>query len=731
MTDFPSSSDTGSAQTDPVSSILKALGGHPVLLPFDPRVKGPRWDGWASLTWEHTQDPDRPLVWTKDNKDRKEGDPERIVWRESTYGRELDRVRREGGNLGVLLGSASRCKIALTGVVYVLCSIDIDSDEALAAFLELNPRLSRTLRTHGRRGGNLWLWVEREGYHAATKKIFHAAADGTPDKERAWGEWRADGGQTVIYGIHPEGMRYERVGEALSPLTIAFSEIRWPNDLSLPWRLTPAEQLEADHGKPWKKTEKGEFKLNQPYFCAKYAQEHHTLYEPDEGRFYQYDRKRGLWVKTTPDVITWDLALDFKKMADEAKEPGLLFTRSNSMLEQLTDLLKGTVQKRHAFQREAGLIHLRNCMLDLRGGDLKQHDFSPLFYSRNQIPVDFDPAAECPRFLNDLVGSALSEDDADLLQRWAGALLLGPNIMQRFMLFYGTAGGGKSTLALLFRKMVGEDNCTQMRTKHLEERFEMSFYVGKQMLISPDVDGDFLQQEGAHVIKALVGGDPLSAERKQGGEAFQIIGDFHVLITCNSRLLINLQGDADAYRRRMIPLLWNKPKPKKRDTELLNYLMREEASGILNWMIAGAIRTLEEKKTHGDFRLSAEQEERIDSLLAESDSVRHFVQHGVVEAEGGDVTGNELVEAYTAYCEAKGWRAVSLKRAGTAIADAVSEFYHLSPRGDIKRTAFGEDKPKQQRGYKGIRALEIKLPGAAEAAAAAAPGGSADVDATY
>jgi putative DNA primase/helicase len=731
VTDTPIPSDTGSAGSDPVSAILNALGGRPVLLPFDPRVKGPRWDGWASLTWEQTQDPDRPLVWTKDNKERKEGEPERLVWRESTYGRELERVCREGGNLGVLLGRASQSKVALTGVVYVLCSIDIDSDEAMSAFLEINPRLARTLRTRGRRGGNLWLWVEAEGYHAATKKLFHAAADGSPDKERPWGEWRADGGQTVIYGIHPDGMRYERVSEARTPLSLAFGEIRWPEGLSLPWRLTPAEQLEADHGRPWEKTEKGEIKLNQPYFCAKYAQEHHTLYEPDEGRFYQYDAKRGLWIKTSPDAITWSIALDFKKFADEAKEKKLLVIRTNALLEQLTDMLKGTVEKRHAFQREAGLIHLRNCMLDLRDGTLKQHDFSPLFYSRNQIPVDFDPAAECPRFLDDLVGSALSEEDADLLQRWAGSLLLGPNIMQRFMLFYGTAGGGKSTLASLIRRMIGEDNCTQMRTKHLEERFEMSFYVGKQMLIAPDVSGDFLQQSGAHVIKALVGGDPLSAERKQGGEPFQIIGDFHVLITCNSRLLIDLQGDADAYRRRMCALLWAKPKPKKRDPDLLNHIFRSESSGILNWMLAGAIRTLEEKRSHGDFVISDEQRDRVDSLLAESDSVRHFIQHGVVEDPGRDVTGTELIEAYAAYCESKGWRTVSLKRAGAAISDAIQEFYHLGPRGDIKRVPFGEEKPKQQRGYKGLRVLEISLPGAAETAAAAAPGGSGDADTAY
>jgi P4 family phage/plasmid primase-like protien len=719
VTDSPLSSDTGSTP-DPVSSILKALGGRPVLLPIPVRHKGPFFDGWQTLTWADTENPDHPLTWSKENDAGG-----RDVFRTGTYGGELARVRHEGGNVGVLLGAASRSVVALTGVRYVLVSIDIDSDEGMEAFLALNPGLGRTLRTRGRRGGNLWLWVQEDGYHAATRKIFHAAADGTPDKKAPWGEWRADGGQTVIYGIHPDGMRYERVGEARSPLTISFGEIRWPEGLVLPWRLSPAEQLEADHGKPYKVTEKGEVKLNQPYFCAKYAQEHHTLYEPDEGRFYQYDAKRGLWVKVSKDHIVWDLAKDFKKMADEAKLPQLLLLRTDGMLRQLVNMLQGTVEKRSAFRREAGLIHLRNCMLDLRDGDMKVHNFSPHFYSRNQIPVDFSPEATCPRFQNDLIASALSEQDADLLQRWAGALLLGPNIMQRFMLFYGTAGGGKSTLAALIRRMVGEENCTQMRTKHLEERFEMSFYVGKQMLIAPDVNGDFLQEDGAHVIKALVGGDPLSAERKQGGEPFQITGDFHVLITCNSRLLINLQGDADAYRRRMIPLLWERPKPKKRDPDLLNHLFASESSGILNWMLAGAERVLEEKKTAGDFILAPVHQERIDSLLAESDSVRHFIQHGVAEAPGSDVTGNELLEAYTAYCESKGWRAVSLKRAGTAVADAVSEFYHLSPRGDIKRTALGEDKPKQQRGYKGLRIVPLATPGAAESQTV---GAATDVD---
>lgn len=706
MSDIPFTPGTGdSPATDPVLSILETLGGKPVLIPIWLGQKGPKFEDWQKLTWETTGDLLLPLVWSTTI----EGDSERRTYKTSTYGEEMDRVRRQGGNLGVLLGAPSRC--TLDGKDHVLCSIDIDSDEAVEPFLALNPWMRATLHTRGRRGGNFWLWIHAEGHPGKLKKFKHV----DPAAKGDWGEFRADGGQTVIYGQHPEGMRYAIQNPGACPLTCAFSAIVWPEEIVVPWRKTAEElaneaslKLAADYGPPWFEGEKGGIVLNPPYFVAKYAGEHRTLYEPDEGAFYQYEAARGLWVKTTEDAIRWDMGKDFKAMADEAKKPELITVRTNSFLKNLADQLRGATEKRNAFQRVPGLVHLANGVLDLTVSPPVVRAFSPDFYSRNQIPVALDEAAQCPRFLQELIASAMSAEDADLLQRWAGSLLLGPNIMQRFALFYGTAGGGKSTLVGLLRKMIGEASCTQLRTKHLEERFEMFFYVGKQLLIAPDVKGDFLQEDGAHVIKALVGNDPLSAERKQGGEAIQIMGNFHIAITCNSRLLIKLDGDADAFRRRMLPFLYSRPKPEKPDPDFLDHLFQSEGSGILNWMIAGAVRALEEKKAIGGFALAAVHTDRIDSLLAESDSVRHFVGHAIERAEGETITVHELGEAYTKYCDVKGWRAETYKRAQTLIVDLMSEVWRMTPRNDVKRASGDEGKQKDQRGYKGLRLIKAE-----------------------
>ncbi len=150
-----------------------------VLLPIAERQKRPEISGWQKLTFADTQDP--------------------------KYQQEL----REATNTGVLLGQASGN----------LCAIDADDDSYLIDFLELNSHLAR-FATQGKRGGQVWFYVDGV-YPHGVKKL--KTNDG-----KAWGEFRADGGQSVIRGIHPDGMHYRWLGMD-SPATIKFDRHRaWP-----------------------------------------------------------------------------------------------------------------------------------------------------------------------------------------------------------------------------------------------------------------------------------------------------------------------------------------------------------------------------------------------------------------------------------------------------------------------------------------------------------------------
>lgn len=114
-----------------------------------------------------------------------------------------------GHNFGVSLGTAS------AGLV----SVDFDTDEALAAFLAVNPDLADTLRTRGRRGGNLWFRVL--GTVPKSSKLNDAS-------RVAVGEWRADGNQTIIHGIHPDTKQPYEMVRRVAPMVLSIASIQWP-----------------------------------------------------------------------------------------------------------------------------------------------------------------------------------------------------------------------------------------------------------------------------------------------------------------------------------------------------------------------------------------------------------------------------------------------------------------------------------------------------------------------
>ncbi len=178
---------SGSIPPAEVVEHLRTLLGHDVvLLRCDKGEKGPRWRGWQNVRIN--------------------------LMHNECYLRELGNDQ----NVAVLLGSASGG----------LCTVDIDADEAIEPFLALNPQLAQTLRSRARRGCNLWLRIEGSFPGSAALK----RQDGSD-----WGEWRAERSCTMIHGIHPAGMHYERSPE-VPPITIGFDQIAWPEDLVLPWK---------------------------------------------------------------------------------------------------------------------------------------------------------------------------------------------------------------------------------------------------------------------------------------------------------------------------------------------------------------------------------------------------------------------------------------------------------------------------------------------------------------
>jgi len=578
-----------------------------------------------------------------------------------------------------------------------LCALDFDRDEDLAAFLAVNPTLAETTRSRGSRGGMLWLRIADEFPASCTTAHF---------------EWRANGRLSTICGRHPNGMDYTLLVDA-PPVTVPFADVQWPAGWELPWVGAAGREalaaLAKEYGQPFYTNKEGKVTgINERYWAALYARENRVLYDPDEKTFYRYEPESGLWQSITAESIREVISGRILEASREAQQFTLEIQITQTKLKAVVGALMGIVEQRGAFRAKDRFIHVANGIVRLGDdGDVTFGGYAPEDYSRNKSPFAFDGQAECPRFLNELIYPAVNADDADLLQRWAGLALFGYNLPQRFLILDGTPNGGKGTLVRIIQALVGVENTYQLRTECLHERFETYRYRNKTLLIGADVAGDFLMQKGASMLKVLVGGDPISGEGKGLNGDFPMFGTFNMVMTCNSRLRIRLESDSGAWRRRLLIVRYEQPPPAKRLLDFHVTLLRDEGSGILRWALAGFVKLQAEFAERGDFALTDGQRGRIDSLLAESDSLRLFVKQRLVRHEGFaaghqcDVTTGEISQAYAEFCADHGWNVLPTAVVERTLPDIMLDVFHVTKSHSIER-----DGKKSNRGWRKVRLLE-------------------------
>jgi putative DNA primase/helicase len=483
------------------------------------------------------------------------------------------------------------------------------------------------------------------------------------------------------------------------PVTVVFSDIVWPKGWELPWLHKGDAELKRLYGEPFYLGEKGAVTgINEAYWAGMHAAENEVLYEPDEKTFYAYSGENGLYEIESADAIRHKISGRMLEASRQANVFDLEKRRTATTLNNVVAHLRGISEKRGAFAGVRQAIHLANGVIVFNGAEAELRPFSPEFRSRNRSPIVFDENAKCERFLNELVIPAVEPDDVELLQKFAGMMLLGYNRAQRLLILDGEAGRGKTQFANVMQGLVGMANVTQLRTKLLAERFELFRYLKKTLLVGVDVEADFLSTKGAAVLKGLVGGDWFDAEQKGGTASFQMQGTFNVIITSNARLKVRLQGDVGAWKRRITIVRYEAPPPAKRIPDFGSYLVRTEGSGILNWALLGAQKLLSEIPDEGgDFVLTERQKGVVDSLLAESDSLRHFLQEQLLVDAYGDVTTSEVIEAYAAYCPERRWQALGITEVQNKLEGLMLELFGVTKRHDIKRDE------RSQRGFSGVK----------------------------
>ena len=200
------------------------------------------------------------------------------------------------------------------------------------------------------------------------------------------------------------------------------------------------------------------------------------------------------------------------------------------------------------------------------------------------------------------------------------------------------------------------------------------------------------------MLKALVGDDQLTGELKGLNAVPSILGQFDVAITCNSHLRVKLDGDGEAWRRRLLIVAYERPKPEVRIARFAEELLEAEGSGILRFGVEGAMMHQRELDEVADFRLTPKQNARVDGLLAESDSLRCFATERIYKCPDCDpLPTEEIANAYWDYCRDRDWTPLPGKLIEKALPDIMMDLFRSA------KTTHAMGKKGRIRGYAGVK----------------------------
>ncbi len=440
------------------------------------------------------------------------------------------------------------------------------------------------------------------------------------------------------------------------------------------------------------------WKLNELALVAWFAAAHKVRSRLSDGALLQYTSE-GNWQKIETARVKELMAQMLKdKLADVVRSPDLLAKRTIGLLKNLLMMIEIVSVLGEPPSPAQALLPVNNGVLDLSGAKPVLRPYREEDWFTTKLPWSYEPEAKCDRFLNELIRPALpDEDDIRLLQRDLGRQLFAGNDAQTISVLVGEGGSGKSVLLLILEAMLLHEKIGHLRSDQLNGRFETHGFHGKTTLVGKDVRPDYLNNQGAAVIKSLTGADRIQTEKKYGGK-HDLRGSFYVIITANSRLLIKLQRDASAWRRRLVVYEFSRKAPDKRISNFDHVLLKEEGAAILNWLICGFLAHREELREHGTLKLTPAQQQRVDDWLQESDALRSFANENI-QAGIGTLTVDESWTAYCEFARARNWRIPRKQRFQEDFPEVMFELFGVERDNHIRR--FGAE----LRGYKGVHLI--------------------------
>jgi P4 family phage/plasmid primase-like protien len=436
----------------------------------------------------------------------------------------------------------------------------------------------------------------------------------------------------------------------------------------------------------------------QALIQSAYIKAHKEREKKDKARFVNYEREiiaRYPHMKRNEAGIVFNYHNGYyKQISDHEVEAIILNALYDDMLwnyrtvknvrDKMSCLLSLLPQLKLTNDK-GEIANVKNGLLNIYTRELKPH--TPDFISLTQFPTVYDKGASCPLWIGCMDAWTEGKEQEDkklLLQQFAGYLLSSSMYWDKALFLVGDGGNGKSTFVNTLAMVLGDESTSYIDLDELYAPFGMKGLIGKRLNIVEEVPGNYYQ---SNKLKKLISGEEITINIKYKD---QMRFSSQVKFCFAVNIMPRVDDTTTATERRMAIVLFKNNFRDHPNVELRSSrgLLAQELSGVLNWMLEGAVKL----KDNRGFLVTNEQKEALGEYRQENSSVEGFISDCLAFAEGKIVDSAELYKEYQEWCKTDGRKfksKISFTKEMTAYGERYKKFSFFA-RGNSKENSHFE-----------------------------------------
>lgn len=359
-----------------------------------------------------------------------------------------------------------------------------------------------------------------------------------------------------------------------------------------------------------------------------------------------------------------ELSFSTKTDEDKAMNEWYRFQKDSrshmAKMHMIDEFKKYVIVKHGEFDKEDMLLNTESGYVDLSNGELHDHDIDKKF--SHQTLAEYSDNVDAPlwdKFLNQIFNN--DEELIHYVQKAIGYSFTGSVDEQCLFILNGRGRNGKSVFSNVvsdvagnYAKQMNVQTIVAKKNQSGSANSDIARLEGARIVTSSELnEGDRFDES---LVKQLTGGDKILARFLYGSE-FEYKPKFKIWMATNHLPII--RGTDDGIWRRIKIIPFNIQIPKEKVDKKLEYKLKAEYTGILNWIVQGAIMWQQEGLEDPEAVRQV-----IENYRAEMDPLDAFLEECCTTGQNYSIKAREMYDAYHEWAKESEEYKMSLNKFG-------------------------------------------------------------------